>query len=175
MNYVRRVDPKALLAHASIDTAKAPGFSGPLRAGAFWHVVTPVNALDCELIDSKLVKSIKSDVDDANKRSSLLMICRSLQDAIFVQDYQGFLKDTPVTVKSAYSFKLNSSMHKVWEFKYGNKDRMYFFTLQQYLIVLMFCHKKDQNTPDHVKKYCEKAMRPFLMPKAPVQIIEDKS
>lgn len=167
-----------MLEHAGIDWRKAP--AGPSSVPV-WQIVTPAGALDMEAKDTKFFKSIKDEVDDASKKSSLLMMLQHLQFAVCQERYQEYLQGTPVQVKSAYSFKMHSSKHHVWELKYQNKDRLYFFTHSidkqggPQLALLQFHHKKDQNTPEHVKTYAEKTMKPFIEPKATVQFTKGKS
>lgn len=118
-------------------------------------------------------------MDDPGKKASLLEMLHQLSYAITQDDYQGFLKGTSVNVKCAHDFKHAGSKYKVWELKYQNKDRLYFFTHKvsgnreaiNILILLLFHHKNTQNTPEQVKAYCEKIVKIFNEPKSAVKFI----
>ena len=103
-----------------------------------------------------------------------------LRYAMRHEDYQGFLKNSNVQVKDAFRFTYRAKTHKVWELKFQNKDRVYFFSHQttgaenkRVLIPMLFHHKKDQTTPKGVCDYCEKVMKPFLDPDSKIEIIKE--
>jgi len=103
-----------------------------------------------------------------------------LRYAIRHEDYQAFLKNTNIQIKEAFHFDFSKKKHKVWELKYKNKDRVYFFTHQiagdqpiRLLIPLLFHHKKDQTTPKPITEYCEKTIKPFLIPNSEINILKE--
>ncbi len=97
------------------------------------------------------------------------------------QNYQEVLKGSYVSVKTAYEFKFAGSNHKVWELKPNNKDRVYFFThpvtvnavKKPVISMLLAHHKKDQNTPKEVSRYCETLMRSYLDPTVKIEILKE--
>lgn len=175
MSYVRGVTARQLVECAGISWQKVPrSFADAGRAK--WRLVTWVASREVAIKDSKLLKSVRSEVDDSGKRSSLLMMLSSLSYAVLSDDYQAALKEGPVDVKVAHTFKHGSQKLKVWELKYGKKDRLYFFTFDssasvppKLIVLLFFHHKKDQNTPDEVKEAAEKIMRPFFDPRSQIK------
>jgi hypothetical protein len=179
MIYLRNVNIDHVWAFAGISSPL--GAAGPKKAPV-WSIVTPVRDDGVKIVESKFYKSIKAECDEAGKKSSVLMMLNQLRYAVQQSDYQAFLKETPVHVKEAHSFTHRGSKHKVWELKYQNKDRIYFFTHQgqpqadsKLLITALYHHKNDQKTPQRIRDYCETAMKPFLESAPKVAIIKEES
>jgi hypothetical protein len=179
MIYLRNVSIQHVWTHAGIDWRRALGAAGPTGAPV-WSIVTPVRDKGVKIVESKFYKSIKAECNDAGKRSSALMMLNQLRYASLHSDYQMFLKETSVQVKEAHSFTHRGSKHKVWELKYQNKDRIYFFTHlghpepeSKLFIATLFHHKNEQRTPERIRSYCETAMKPFLEPSPTVSIIRE--
>lgn len=169
MNYLRVVRVEHVWEHAGIDWRRALPGGGLKNQPLVWTLATPVRDPDVQIVGSKLYKSIRDECDEASKKSSLLIMLNQLSYAIRHHDYQGILKGTPVDVKEAFGFNYRNQKRKVWELKYQNKDRLYFFTHSsteienaRLLLPLIFHHKRDKTTPTSICDHCERAMKPFL-------------
>lgn len=138
--------------------------------GSAWTIVTPVGDAKSDLSSTRLFKSLQSECNDRGKKQSLLAIVTALKTVSRSENYQEALKDlSGINVKEAYSYKFNGANHKIWEFKYQNKDRLYFATYTERVrsssslfILLLYHHKKDKTTPNFVSGYCSDLMRQFL-------------
>lgn len=180
MIYLRTVRLESVLEHAGIDWERA--LPGPgLKCVPAWTTATLVRDEEMELRDSKFFKSVRDECDDAGKKGSLFNMLNQLRYAIGQDNYQEFLKGTNVQVKEAFSFEYRSKKHKIWELKFQNKDRLYFFSHRRpdkeevrLLVLLLFHHKKDQTTPKQVTDYCTKVMKPFLDPTPEFKVIKEK-
>jgi hypothetical protein len=178
MIYVRAITCQEVWSHAQIDWKKGLARGLPTTPTK-WRLATYVVDGQVTKENSKFFKSIEQEVNDAGKKASLLEMLHQLSYAITQEDYQGFLKNASVSVKCAHDFKYAGSKHKVWELKYQNKDRLYFFShrlvdgpvVVNVLVFLLFRHKNTQTTPEDVKAYCEKIMKLFLEPRVGVKII----
>jgi len=117
-----------------------------------WRVSFMMSSRDAA--KSKFQRSVEKYVDDRDKKRNFLTMVGSVFDAIRSDDYQATLDGGPVACKIAKTFKYASHNHHVWEFKYSNKDRLYFVPDTRHgnktLIFLMAFHKKDARTPDEV-------------------------
>lgn len=179
MIYLRSVRVDHVWDYASIDWKQALPGAGA-KAATVWTLATVVRDSDTPVEDSKFYKSVRNECDDAGKKASLLTMLNQLRYAIRNEDYQDVLKGTNVQVKDAGKFNYRGQNHKVWELKYQNKDRIYFFTHRtggqgdtKLLIPMLFHHKKDQTTPKQILGYCEKTMKPFLDPNPEVKILKE--
>lgn len=179
MLYARVVSPAEILGLASIPWQnQISSLSG--ERGAVWSIATPVRDADMPLAKCKFGRSITDECNDKGKRLSLVTMVTALHHAAREEDYQGALKGlSGIGVKEAFNFAHLSKKERVWELKYQNKDRMYFFAYteggphpRRILLPLLYHHKRDQNTPDGVKRYCSEAMKPFLEPRAKVVILK---
>lgn len=111
----------------------------------------------------------------------MLVMVTGLYHALGHKDYQPVINGTAgLNVKPAHIFKYRGKNEKVWELKYQNKDRLYFFSysssesdLYNLLIPLIFLHKKDQTTPNTIKSQCEREMKPLLDPKPQITILKE--
>ena len=177
MIYLRATKIERVWQHAGIDWNVALPGPGP-SALAVWDVATVVRDVSTAIADSKFFKSIDDECDDPGKKSSLLNMLNQLRYAIRFDDYQGFLKGSNVQVKEAGKFEYRKKTHKIWELKFQNKDRVYFFSHhisadRKALILMLFHHKKDQTTPKHILGYCEKLMKPFLDPDPEISLLKE--
>ncbi|MFM0596059.1 hypothetical protein [Paraburkholderia dilworthii] len=108
---------------------------------------------------------MKDNVDAPDKRSSFAVMVAALFGGVEVDDYQSEIKSIgSVDVKAAHSFKHGGRKVTVWELKYQNKDRIYFFAQPDLktIFLLLAYHKKDRNTPDEVKRVCEDDIKAIL-------------
>lgn len=181
MIYLRSVRVDHVLDYAGIDWRQGLPSTGT-KAAAVWTLATVVRDTGVSIEDSKFYKSIKNECDDAGKKGSLFTMFTQLRYAIRQEDYQDALKGTNVQVKDAGKFNYRGQNHKIWELKFQNKDRIYFFSHRtgsqsdsKLLIPLLFHHKKDQTTPKHILDYCEKSMKPFLDPSPEIKILKEAS
>ena len=181
MLYLRCFKVEHFWEHAGIDW-RAANLSFPASQQATWTLATPVRDAGTKVTDSKFLKSVASECDSDEKRSSLMVMLHQLRFAMCHADYQNHLKTTNVQVKEAHKFTYGNSKHKIWELKYKKKDRIYFFTHlepgkdgRKLLIPVLFHHKRDQATPANISSQCETAMKPFLNPQSKVELIKEKS
>jgi hypothetical protein len=113
----------------------------------------------------RFFRSVKDHVDAPDKRSSFAVMIASLFQAIQADDYQAEIKELGmVAVKPAHTFKYGGRKVTLWELKYQNKDRIYFFAQPELktIFLLLVYHKKDRNTPDEVKRVCEDDIKAII-------------
>lgn len=182
MIYLRTVRFEHILDQAGVPKWRQ---NSPLLATmpvkAVWTIATPVRDRSVDLVDSRFFRSIRDECDDVGKRASLLVMLTGLYHALGHEDYQPVIKHTAgLNVKPAHIFKYRGKSEKVWELKYQNKDRLYFFSYSStvsdpcnLLIPLSFLHKKDQTTPDTIKDQCEREMKPLLDPNPQITILKE--
>lgn len=179
MIYLRSVRVDHVLDYAGIDWKQGLPGTGA-KGAAVWTLATVVRDPDVSLEDSKFYKSIRNECDDAGKKGSLFTMLTQLRYAVRQEDYQEALKGTNVQVKDAGKFNFRGQNQKIWELKFQNKDRIYFFTHRlsgkgdpKLLIPMLFHHKKDQTTPKQILDYCEKTMKPFLDSNPEIKILKE--
>lgn len=182
MIYLRAVKFEHILDHAGVPKwRQLSPFLATMPVKAVWTLATPVRDRTVGRADSRFFKSIQAQCDDASKMSSLLVMLTGLYHALGHEDYQAVVKGTAgLNVKSAHTFKYRGKNEKVWELKYQNKDRLYFFSYssaasepRNLLIPLIFLHKKDQTTPDTIKDQCEREMKPLLDPRPQITLLKE--
>ncbi|MBB4226081.1 hypothetical protein [Variovorax guangxiensis] len=151
-----------------------PSIGLPVRQE--WSFATPVRDNTVAFAQSKFFKSLKDECDDKSKKKSLLNMAVALKHAVQFGDYQSNLKNVSgIGVKEAFSFDYRNKRNIIWELKYQNKDRLYFFSQNtetvKLVVPLLFHHKKDQNTPQAISNYCKDAMKDFLDPSAHIKVL----
>lgn len=169
MMLFREVRPVTMLDCVNVPWLEAMPQLGR-EVGSAWTIVTPVSDAKSDLSSSRLFKSLQSECNDRGKKQSLLAIVTALKTVSRSENYQEALKDlSGINVKEAYSYKFNGANHKIWEFKYQNKDRLCFATYTERVrsssslfILLLYHHNKDKTTPNFVSGYCGDLMRQFL-------------
>lgn len=183
MIYLHTVKIEHVLDHAGVPKWRQQMPSLTVTpSSVVWTLATPARDRGVTREETRLFKSIRDECDDAGKKVSLLVMLSGLHRAITHQDYQEVVKGMAgLSVKSAYTFKYRNKSEKVWELKYQNKDRLYFFSffsgnveIGNLLIPMLFHHKKDQTTPEAIKGHCEKEMKPFLDPGVQITILKEK-
>lgn len=151
--------------------AQQVGALARAQAKAKWSVVVLAKAIPPPNT-GRFFKSVKDNVDAAEKKSSYGVMIAELFDAIEQDDFQASLNEAGVvTVKVAHSFRFGGQKHNVWELKYGKKDRIYFYPLPQHRLIflLLAYHKRDQKTPDEVCRACEADVKLLLDPKLVIE------
>ncbi|MFD1555401.1 hypothetical protein ACFSHT_07115 [Paraburkholderia silviterrae] len=172
MVQARKLSLKELIGLIGDPTTGVSGMPSTLKTR--WDV-----ALICGSDDytaSRFARSVKTFVDSADKKASFLVMGRALFHAVQADNYQKILKDdTPVGVKIAHDFKYQNKTINLWEMKYQNKDRIYFFPLNsgdvKTIFLLMAYHKKDQNTPNEVKTPCTREIKELITSSANIKFI----
>lgn len=175
MPVLRTLKISDVLRHAGLDPTKLshqPAIQAPA-----WVLTTPVVSEIAPIEQSRFYQSIRDHVNDSDKKSHFLTMFLELSFASRLSNYQEAIKGSAVSVKEAHSFKYQNANHKLWELKHGKKDRVYFFSLtvkntsSNVIVLLKTYHKKDRNTPDEVKNYCESTMKEFLRAGTGIKII----
>ncbi|WP_042271317.1 hypothetical protein [Paraburkholderia heleia] len=169
----RKLTLKELIGLIGDPAINLPGLQ-PMGVKQRWDVALICGAGDYTA--SRFAKTVKDFVDSAEKKSNYLVMGRALFHAIQVDNYQKALKDdTPVSVKVAHDFKFQSKTVNLWEIKYQNKDRIYFFPVSagdvKIIFLLMAYHKKDQNTPNEVKTPCTREIKELITGMAEIKFI----
>jgi hypothetical protein len=115
-------------------------------------------------------RSTEKNVDSTEKRSKYLLMLNELFRAIEEDNYRACFNEVgSVVCKTAFEFKLHQKTEKVLELKANNKDRIYFYQLNESesqtgraILLLLAYHKKDQRTPKDVQVVCERQLRNLL-------------
>jgi hypothetical protein len=177
MPFLKPVPYRHALSFAGVDVVAALGME-IASLPAHWQLVTPISEKAAKVESSKFYGSISDQVNDDEKLANFALLLGSIHSAAIQPDYQAVLKGSVVSVKIAYSFTYANGRQKLWELKTGKKDRVYFCTstvavgrrAQPVIILFLAHHKKDQNTPKEVIRYCEREMRALLDPRVQVEI-----
>lgn len=159
---IRKLDRRAVLSMGGFpqivldDMGQRDGRDNGSRRWQVGCVVADVDAAK-----TKFQRSIERHVDDRDKRKSFATMVGALFDAVCHDDYQDALQGGSVACKVAKQFRFDGHNHKLWELKYGKKDRLYFFPITtgkpRTIVLLMAFHKKDQRTPEEVDSCVDEA------------------
>lgn len=163
-----------LLKQVAIDAIYSHTQKGAERAltpgrvyGKVWDVCTPVG-IGSDLPKSKLFKSITADIsDDIGKKKNFLDLVLGVFQASNSDSFRDYYNVSSTTqFKEAHSFDFGGKKFKVHEVKNTRKkERLYIYCGElgkKRCVLLLAIHKKDETTPDAVKKYCEDQIKEFL-------------
>lgn len=148
-----------MLDKAGIDSARAPAAGGGVDR---WiPVMILSNGQNAD--SSYLAKSIVANVDDVKKKQCYLQMVDALFRAVTLDDFSQYFNNSIIRFKVAHSFRYKGRSLSLHELKKPKKDRIYLYLYNgshgKYVFVLVAVHKDQQNTPDDVKQYAEKAIK----------------
>lgn len=136
--------------------------------GQMWDVCTPVG-VESDLSKSKLFKSITANIsDDIGKKKNFLDLVRGVFEASNCESFRDYYNVSSTTqFKEAHSFELDGKKFKVHEVKNTRKkERLYIYCGElenkKRCVLLLAIHKKDETTPDSVKRYCEDQIKELI-------------
>ncbi|MGC5809333.1 hypothetical protein [Ralstonia pseudosolanacearum] len=130
---------------------------------AKWKVT--VLTTDCEALDATdFINSVQREVDDDEKAGNYITMLFALFSAIKQGDLEAAFSQLAVQCKEAHLFKYRGHGERLWELKYGKKDRIYFYYLgkPKIIVLLEAHHKKDQTTPKAIKNRGESAIKKIV-------------
>lgn len=183
-HYLRHINIEQVIEHVpGMAGTSLPAILGQsavklLKAKPSWHLVTPVNARDQAVGQSKFFKSIVEHVDDPRKQSAFL----TSMVALFWAQQQKNLPEhlssqSSPLFKVASKFKFQGMNISIHELKSNNKDRVYLQTHSSggelSVILYLAHHKKDQTTPQVVKGYCHDQASKYLSNQSSVVFLKD--
>ena len=183
-HYLRHINIEQVISHipgmAGVSLSKILGQSAvkSLQAKPNWNLVTPVNARDQAITQSKFFKSIVEHVNDPRKQSAFLTSMVALfwaQQQKNLPEYLAGQSSPLFKVASKLKFQgVNLSIH---ELKPNNKDRVYLqthsFGGDSAVILYLAHHKKDQTTPQVVKGYCHDQASKYFSNQSSVVFLKD--
>ncbi|WP_444633911.1 type II toxin-antitoxin system RelE/ParE family toxin [Cupriavidus oxalaticus] len=138
-----------------------------------WRVVVLTKAGE-GLAATDFIRSVQAEVDDDSKAANFIMMLYALFSAIKQDNFHQAFQGLAVQCKEAHSFKYKTIKERLWELKYGKKDRIYFYTLSKSktIVLLEAHHKKDQTTPKEVKSRSESAIKRIVDNASSIEIIK---
>lgn len=165
MMLLKQVTIDAIYRHTQSGAEKAlpPGRT----YGKVWDVCTPVGP-DTELPKSKFFKSITSDIaDDIVKKKNFFDLVLGIFNASNFDNFREFYSESTTHFKEAHAFDYGGHKIKIHEVKnLRKKERLYIYCGELFgkkrCVLLLAIHKKDENTPDSVKNYCEDQVKAFF-------------